>query len=116
MEKTKLLLIIALLAFVMGHSQSVFKGRVLDETNNPLPGASVVIKGGANGVATDFDGKFKIGLPSPNSILVISFFGYLSVEFDTTNKTDADIILQPDAQRLDEAAPRRAETDDEHVR
>lgn len=102
MKKTKLVLIIALLAFVMGHSQNIFKGRVLDENKEPLPGASVVIKGGANGVATDFDGKFKIGLPSPNSILVISFFGYLSVEFDTTNKTDADIILQPDAQRLDE--------------
>lgn len=102
MEKTKLVLIIALLAFVMGHSQNIFQGRVLDENNEPLPGATVVLKGGANGVVTDFDGKFKIGLPSANSILVISFFGYLPVEFDTTNKSSADITLQPDAQRLDE--------------
>lgn len=102
MEKTKLVLIVALLAFVMGHSQSVFTGKVLDENNDPLPEASIVIKGGVSGVVTDFDGNFKIEMPSGKSILVISFFGYLPVEFDTTNKMDAIISLKPNAQMLDE--------------
>lgn len=102
MEKTKLVLIVALLAFVIGHSQSIFTGKVLDENKEPLPGASVVIKGIANGVATDFDGNFKIELPSGNNILIITFIGYTSVEFDTTNKTSANIVLNLEAQSLNE--------------
>lgn len=102
MKKTKLALIIALLAFTLGHSQSIFKGRVLDETNNPLPGASVVVKGGTNGVATDFDGNFKIELPSGNNILIITYIGYTTVEFDAANKISADIILNLDSQALRE--------------
>lgn len=35
-------------------------GTVLDETNMPLPGATVVIKGTTTGVSTDFDGKFSL--------------------------------------------------------
>jgi len=102
MEKTKLVLIVALLAFVMGHSQSVFTGRVLDKNNVPLPGSTVVIKGGTNGVITDFDGNFKIVLPSGNNILIITYIGYTSVEFNAANKTSADIVLSLDSQALKE--------------
>jgi FlaG/FlaF family flagellin (archaellin) len=50
MEKTKLVLIIALSAFVTGHSQSFFTGRVLDENKIPLPESTIIIKDGTNGV------------------------------------------------------------------
>ena len=35
-------------------------GSVSDDQNNPLPGASVVIKGTTTGATTDFDGAFSI--------------------------------------------------------
>ena len=35
-------------------------GKVTDVSNNPLPGVSVLIKGTAQGVTTDFDGKYTI--------------------------------------------------------
>ena len=102
MNKTTFTLIIALLTIIIGHSQTVFKGKVLDENNGPLPGASVLIKGSNKGVATDFDGDFEIELPSENETLVVTYIGYLTLELNTINKTFATIVLEPDSQKLDE--------------
>ncbi len=102
MKNTLLTMVIAFFAFTIGHSQTVFKGKVLDENKIPLPGASVVVKGSTNGIATDFDGNFTIELPKGNETLTISYIGYVTLEFDTTGKTSAEITLQPDAESLDE--------------
>lgn len=102
MNQPKLTLIIALFAFIIGHSQVTFKGTVLDENNTPLPGATVMVKNTDNGVATDFDGNFEIQLPNGNVILVISYVGYQPSEYNTTNRTSATIVLQPAAESLDE--------------
>jgi TonB-linked SusC/RagA family outer membrane protein len=79
-----------------------FKGKVIDELNAPLPGATILIKGNATGVVTDFDGNFKIELPNGNEKLLISYMGYLIKEFDTTNKTKGVIALVPDSVNLSE--------------
>jgi Ca-activated chloride channel family protein len=50
-------------------------GIVTDESNLPLPGASVNIKGTTKGVATDFDGKFSIKAEKGDE-LVFSYIGY----------------------------------------
>ncbi len=102
MIKLKLIITIALLAFVSGHSQTILEGTVLDENNLPLPGASIVIKGSVTGVATDFDGFFQIELPTGNETLVISYIGYITSEFEAANKDRALIQLLPDSQKLDE--------------
>jgi len=102
MNRKNLVLIFALFAFVTMHSQMVFTGKVLDENSDPLPGASIVLKGGSAGVATDFDGNFAIEIPSGNQTLVISYIGYLSLEYATNGKTSGEIVLQPDSQKLDE--------------
>ncbi|NNG10847.1 MAG: TonB-dependent receptor plug domain-containing protein, partial [Arenibacter sp.] len=102
MNKTSIVMIFAFFAFVMGHSQGIFSGTVLDENKVPLPGASVVVKGSANGVATDFDGNFQINLTTGNEILVVSYIGYIPTEISTANKTSAEITLLPDNQKLDE--------------
>lgn len=83
-------------------SQTKLTGTVLDENNVPLPGASIVIKGSETGVATDFDGNFEIELPQGNDIILVSYIGYVSQEYDTSKQNSATIILQPDAQNLDE--------------
>ena len=56
------------------------QGIVKDENGQPLPGASIVIKGAAIGASTDFDGKFTINVPSDGEILVISYIGFKSKE------------------------------------
>ena len=90
MKKTLLITIFTLMVGIVSFAQTNFKGKVYDENNEPLPGASIVIKGSSNGVATDFDGNFSIDLPNGNEILVISYIGYVSSEFNTPKQ-----IYQP---------------------
>ncbi|MET2984301.1 SusC/RagA family TonB-linked outer membrane protein [Aureibaculum conchae] len=76
-------------------------GTVLDETNAPLPGASILVKGTTNGVTTDFDGKYSI-VANPTATLVFSFVGYKSVERAIDNRTVINLVMEEDASQLDE--------------
>ncbi|PHS10077.1 MAG: hypothetical protein COA88_03370 [Kordia sp.] len=49
-------------------------GTILNETNMPLPGATVLIKGTTNGTSTDFDGIFSLDCKT-GDILVVSYVG-----------------------------------------
>ncbi|PXX31317.1 SusC/RagA family TonB-linked outer membrane protein [Arenibacter sp. ARW7G5Y1] len=102
MNKTSIVMVFAFFACIIGHSQGIFTGKVLDENSAPLPGASVVIKGSSKGVATDFDGNFQIGLNSENDVLLVSYIGYIPTEFPTSGKTSAEIVLLPDSEKLNE--------------
>lgn len=78
-------------------------GKVVDEaTNDPLPGASVVVKGTTIGVTTDFDGNFSIDTPDDATTLVVSFIGYATKELTIGNLTNITIKLGEDASALDE--------------
>ena len=62
-------------------SQSTVTGKVTDaETNSPIPGASVIIKGHSTGVVTDGEGNFSISLSSASQTLVITSIGYADKE------------------------------------
>ena len=76
-------------------------GTVVD-ASGPVIGASVVVKGTSNGVATDFDGNFTLNA-NPGQTLVISYIGYLNKEVKiTANQTNYKITLEEDKQLLDE--------------
>lgn len=94
--------VLTFMVSLLAHSQTVFTGTVLDENEVPLPGATVMVKGTKSGVATDFDGNFKIELSSGSEILVVSYIGYITKEVGIEGKTSATISLQLDSQQLDE--------------
>lgn len=102
MKRTRYCSVFAFFMLAVTYAQTDFSGKVLDENNDPLPGASIVVKGSSNGVASDFDGNFTIELAVGNEILEVSYIGYITQEFDTSGKTTAEIVLQLDAQNLDE--------------
>lgn len=102
MKKNQLTLIIALLAIFVGYSQSSLKGKVLDESNVPLGGASVIVKGTKTGVATDFDGNFEISSLQENTTLLVSYIGYVTKEVAITNEAFVTIQLLPDSEKLNE--------------
>ncbi|MCD9019306.1 SusC/RagA family TonB-linked outer membrane protein [Parachryseolinea silvisoli] len=77
-------------------------GTILDETNQPMPGVNVVVKGSAVGVNTDGDGHFTLEVPDENAVLVISFIGYSREEVAVGDKTEFTITLTPDISSLDE--------------
>lgn len=101
MDKKTIFSVFALFCAFMGYTQHNFTGKVLDENQMPLPGASVTIKGSSEGVAADFDGNFQIQIPQKETVLVISYIGYISQELQTSGKLNAQIVLQPDSQQLD---------------
>ena len=105
MKNFKNLLMVALFfatAAVFGQTQ--LTGKVVDEANQPLPNASVIVKGTTNGTSTDFDGKFTLTANSNSGAIVISFVGYNNkeVSFSSANKDLGTIQLTEDANTLDE--------------
>ena len=77
-------------------------GTVLDSDNNPLPGASIVEKGTANGTQADFDGNFSITVTDQNAVLVVSYIGFSTQDVAINGQTQLQIVLQEDSAQLDE--------------
>lgn len=82
-------------------SNNRITGLVVDEKGEPIIGANVVEKGTTNGVVTNYDGNFSIQV-SENTILQISYIGYLTQEIETKNQNSLLIVLHEDIQTIDE--------------
>ena len=54
------LFVLLLSGFTLLAQERTVTGTVLDETNQPLPGASILVENTSRGVSTDFDGNFEI--------------------------------------------------------
>ncbi|MBJ7881903.1 SusC/RagA family TonB-linked outer membrane protein [Gelidibacter salicanalis] len=78
------------------------KGVIADPYGQPLPGANVLEKGTTNGTLSDFDGKFTLEVTGENSILVISYVGFVTKEVLIGNQVNLSISLEEDAAKLDE--------------
>jgi len=100
--KLKLLTLLALAVSSISLAQTQITGVVLDETNVPLPSASVVEKGTSNGVVTDFDGNFSITVSQNDATLVISYIGFEPKEIILDGSSSYSIQLTEDLARLDE--------------
>ncbi len=83
--------------------QQKLNGVVIDETaQEPLIGATIVVKGTGTGQTTDLDGNFSINV-SPGQVLEISFIGMLKKEITVTSDMDnITIYLSPDNMLIDE--------------
>ena len=88
-------------AIVIG--QTTLTGKIVDETNQPLPGASIVLYGTSSGASTDFDGNFTFETSVSNGTVVFSFIGYEAKSLTFTGSTDfGTIALAPSSQALEE--------------
>jgi TonB-linked outer membrane protein, SusC/RagA family len=78
-------------------------GVVVDETNSPLPGVNVVVKGTTNGVITDFDGKYSIAPKDvQKDILQFSFIGYDTKEVKINGEKVVNIQLTSSNLQIEE--------------
>jgi TonB-linked SusC/RagA family outer membrane protein len=73
----------------------------VSDAMGPVIGASVVVKGTSNGVATDFDGNFTLSVNQGQTI-VISYIGYLTKEIKIDARNNYQIVLEEDKKMLDE--------------
>ena len=76
-------------------------GRVVDEKGNPIPGATVLIQGTTQGVATDTDGYYSINMRAED-VLRVSFIGYKTEVVPLKGKTKLNIRLNPTAENIEE--------------
>ncbi|ETN94837.1 SusC/RagA family TonB-linked outer membrane protein [Zhouia amylolytica] len=100
----KLLLQGAILLFsVMTFAQHTVSGLVLEkDTNTPLVGVAVQVKGTNNGTATAFDGQFKLEGIQKNDVLVFSYLGYETKEVAVEGKENLNVSLTLQAEEMDE--------------
>ncbi|MDR0865396.1 MAG: TonB-dependent receptor [Candidatus Symbiothrix sp.] len=76
-------------------------GTVVDETGEPVIGASVVVKGNTTiGTVTDLDGKFTLSVPSAAQTLVVKYLGMQDQEVEAAS--DVRVTLKPSDNSLDE--------------
>jgi TonB-linked SusC/RagA family outer membrane protein len=76
-------------------------GLVTDEKGDPIIGASVILKGTNTGTVTDISGIFTVEAGS-ESILAISYIGFLSKEVKVGVQNNFKFILVEDNKALDE--------------
>lgn len=87
---TGILLLIT--ASIFAQSISV-RGKVTNEKSEPVPNASVIVKGTANGSTTNDNGEFTISVPNNKSVLVISAVGHQTVEIPVGTQTFINVTI-----------------------
>ncbi len=106
----KILAAFAVLLFAVSgiYAQALIHGTVVDqEYNNPLPGATIAVKGSNLGTLTDLNGDFSLKVNVQNVTLEISYVGYekKEIEVKVNGRKDVDlgtIYLKPVSQEINE--------------
>ncbi len=78
------------------------RGKVLDEMSLPLSGAVVVVKGTKKIVSVDDDGVFELTDIDKNATLVITFPGYVTMEYKVDGRSSVDVQMEPNVVSLSE--------------
>lgn len=81
--------------------QQQISGTIKDTKGNPIPGATIAVKGTVTATSTDVNGQFTLQSIPDGAVLVVSMIGYLNQEATVSGST-VDIVLQEDSQGLDE--------------
>jgi TonB-linked SusC/RagA family outer membrane protein len=100
--KLKIIITVLLFSFFGLAAQELeVNGTVTDVDGNPIPGVNIVEKSTQRGTITNLDGKYKIKVSSPNSVLIFSFVGYIKEEVNVNGRTIVDMVLVENIQELE---------------
>lgn len=83
-------------------AQRAVKGVITGADGMGIPSASVVVKGTTTGTVTDLDGNFSLNVPNDNTVLVVSYVGYVSQEIAVGNQSVVNVKLAEDTKTLGE--------------
>ena len=72
-----------------------------DDSNDPLIGASVTVKGSTVGTLTNAEGRYSLTLPANAQTLVFSYVGYEALDVPIQSATNLDVVLKS-SRLLDE--------------
>lgn len=78
-------------------------GTVFDNTDEPIIGGTVLVKGTSNGVATDFDGNFTLNNVPEDAEIVFSYIGFNTMSIKASDTAAlAHVVMTENSQILDE--------------
>ncbi len=84
-------------------AQNNVSGTVTDtNTNMPIPGVNVILKGSTNGTTTDFDGNYTVSDIKNGDVLIFSYVGYKNNEETYNGEKTLNLSLSEDAAVLGE--------------
>lgn len=82
--------------------QDNLKGKVTDDSDSPLPGVTVLVKGTTNGTITDFDGNYELKKVKEGDVIVFSFIGMVPQQIPFTGQASINVKLLTDTQEMEE--------------
>ena len=95
-----MLCLVASINIVLAQSRKITGTVVSADDNEPVIGATVMVKGSSTGTITDVDGIFSLDVPASAKVLVISFVGMVPQEVAVQN--GIKVVMQSDTQNLEE--------------
>ena len=90
-----------LVANYISYAQRTISGPVLDENNEGIPGASIVIKYLDLGTITNIDGYFELSVPETQKTLIVSAVGYLTQQVTVGYKSKIIIRMSIEVKELE---------------
>ena len=78
------------------------KGVVVDTTGTPVIGATVIEQGTTNGVTTDVNGQFVLKVNSSESVISVSYIGYLTQNLAANSELLQRLVLEEDSAMIDD--------------
>ncbi len=110
MKKSRLVVFVCLLLlpFAGFAQERILAGQVLDEFSEPLPGATVYVRGEIQkGTSTDHNGYFSLNIPDRKEIMIeASFLGMKQYSVAYTGQKEILIIMEADANMMESAVVR----------
>lgn len=82
--------------------QKSITGTVTDDSGQPLPGVTVVVKGTIQGTVTNTDGNYFLGNASSDATLVFSFVGMKTTQVPVVGQTSINVVLEEESIGIEE--------------
>ena len=104
MNRLLILIAATLLSWQIAQAQTrTVTGKVvLANDNTPLPGASVLLKGGSTGVTTDGDGNYRLTIPAKGAVLVFSYISLVTQEISAGSRAIINVEMSENPTTLNE--------------
>lgn len=93
-----MLLALLLVTFIAEAQTRALRGKVVDETQSPLTGATIKVKGSTTATTSDVEGAFTLNISNETKILEVSYIGYALKEVPIVGN-DMTIALEPSSDQ-----------------
>ncbi len=90
------------LFFIQSLSAQELRGRIVDEQNQPLIGATILWQGTTIGTTTDANGEYRLHRVKDHNTLLVSYLGYALQNRVMDAEASADFMLQSEGVGIDE--------------